>query len=483
MSDFDDRARAAGERARRRADEIATSTDPNAIVAQGSTKGAARRGRLLIGAAALLVVVAGIAGLVAVTDSDPADVTDGNTVPITTDIATTTETPSTTATPASTTPTTSTTEPEPEPITRPIIDPTLCTPISAFDGRPSGLPRDPNGSLPVTLFTRGSELPVPIQVIGDPVDGQAKPFALVLRYFDRVADRSSQLDPVDINEMQVFVRTYANGNGEAEWTTSDGSVGYLRSRGLDRDEVIAIIGQLTPREADATINGFDYGADGPASLELVAERMNTAPWDGTVAGSQCVVEATGNVLRVAMFTGDPTLMYAAVIDRAPPGDIGVIGQSVIILAQLNTDGVTAGDVVDADEDTWRRLLDLPDTNYSTAILVTVGVDIDVPFVPIDSTSIPTSSLTLRIDEREGVSFLEVYKSGAVVADAAEYWKVEIDERIRGRSTAVPGPGQGVSGTRLGDAPITAPFFVQVSTTDGDDQTIQTTGLIQLVPAP
>ena len=144
-----------------------------------------------------------------------------------------------------------------------------------------------------------------------------------------------------------------------KWTLPDGSVGCLRSRGLDLDELIAIIGQLTPRPADATINGFDYGADGPAGLELVAERMNTAPWGGTVAGSQCVLESTGSVLRVAMYTGDPTLMYAAVIDRAPPGDVGVVGESVIILLQFNTDGITTSDVVDADEDTWRRLLDFP----------------------------------------------------------------------------------------------------------------------------
>ncbi len=115
--------------------------------------------------------------------------------------------------------------------------------------------------------------------------------------------------------------------------------------------------------------------------------------------------------------------------------------------------------------------------------MTVGDDIDVPFVPIDSTSTPIGSLTLRVTETDGVAFLEWSASGAVIADAAEYWKVEIDERIRSRSTVLPGPGQGVSGTRLGGAPITEPFFVNISTTDGDDQTIQTTGLIQLVPTP
>jgi hypothetical protein len=47
---------------------------------------------------------------------------------------------------------------------------------------------------------------------------------------------------------------------------------------------------------------------------------------------------------------------------------------------------------------------------------------------------------------------------------------------------IPGPGQGVSGTRLGDVSTFEPgheFTVRVSTTDGDDQTIQTTGEVRL----
>ncbi len=478
MSDFDERAGAAGKRARRLADEIATSIDPTATVGREAVGEGRRRALLLLPAAAVLVV-AGVGGLVVLSARESSEVhnIDGVT---TTDVAVTTSEPTTTTTES---PTTTVSPPEPATITRPIIDPAICTPISAFDGDPSGLPRDPSSNLPVTLFTRGSDSPVPIQVIGDPVEGQAEPFAMVLRYYGRPADRMFQLDPVDINGTQTYVGTFDNGNGEAEWTLPDGSVGYLRSRGLDRDQLVAILGQLTPRPTDAPVNGFDYGDGGPDGLELVAERMNTEPWTGTITGSQCIVQSTGYVNRITMYTGEPTLMYAAVIDRTPPADVGVIGESVIILGAGDAGGLSASDVVDADEATWQRLLEAPGTDYPIAETFTVGEDIEVPFVPIDATSTPASSLTLRVVETDGVAFLEIYQSGAVIADAAEYWKLEIDQRIRSRSTATPGPGQGVAGTNLGAAPITAPFFVNISTTDGDDQTIQTTGLIQLVPIP
>ncbi len=52
-----------------------------------------------------------------------------------------------------------------------------------------------------------------------------------------------------------------------------------------------------------------------------------------------------------------------------------------------------------------------------------------------------------------------------------------------RSSAPPGEGRrGAFGSRLGAAPLTEEFTVRISTTDRDDQTIQTTGTIRLVPA-
>jgi hypothetical protein len=483
MSDFDDRARAAGERMRRDAAQLAAGIDPTQRVAERS--GGGRHGRMLVAAAAAVIVLGGVAGLLVAGGRESADDTD--LVATTESAPTTTEQPepSTTSTTSTTTSTTSTTStvPEPAAITRPIIDPDLCTPIFAFDNQRTGLPRDPGSSLPVTLFATSSELPVPIQVIGDPVDGPEQPFALIQRYYDRTA-RMSQQATTDINGTPTFVRDYGNRNGEAEWTLPDGSVGYLRSRDLTAEQITAIVERLTPRPTDAEINGFDYRADdAPAGLQLVAERMNTEGWDLSASGSQCIVEATGYGYRISRFSGDPTLMFAAVIDRPVPLDVTADDAAVTILA--GPDDPTApslDDLVDADEDLWRRVLEPPSTGDAPVIITRVDGDVEVPFVAIGDPSMPSSSLTLRIVERDGVAFLEVYESGAVIADAAEYWKLEIDERVRLRTSATPGPGRGVRGTRLGDAPFTASFFVRISTTDGDDQPIQTTGVIQLVPS-
>ena len=360
----------------------------------------------------------------------------------------------------------------------------MCTPISATNGAPSGLPRDTTSSLPLTLFARPSELPVPIQVIADPVDGQAKPFALVQRYFDRERKLVSPDNTESINGIDVFLRTLDTGNGEAEWTLADGSMGYLRSRGLDREQLVAVLEQLAPRPADAPIPGFDYADKGPDGLSLVAEQLNTEPRDATFAGSQCRVESTGYVYRIGATTGNVAFTYTTVIDRPPPVDVGVVGDAVIVINGIvDPAAPRASDVVDADEETWRQLLIAPEPEFEFAQPIGGDTEVVVDFVPIGDTSTPVSSLTLRVDVTDGVAFLEVYPSGAVIADAAEYWKTEIDGRIRSRSSARPGEGRGVFGSRLGDAPLTDEFTVRISTTDGDDQTIQTTGTVRLVAAP
>ncbi len=484
MSDFDDQARDAGERVRRDAERLAATIEP---FGPASASGHGRTSRWMITATAILVVLAGVGGLLTVAnrDSGADDVSPpSDSRPATTTTGELRATTEPTATTAASPTAKSTTEPTPTSITRPIVDPAVCESISATGGEPSGLPRDFSSNMPLTLFARPSEFPVPIQVIGEPVDGQAKPFAVVLRYFGRPADRMSQLDAVDVNGTQMFVGTFGSGNGEAEWTLPDGSVGYLRSRGFDRQQLVDILGQLTPRATDAPIPGFDYGTSGPEGLSLIAERLNTEPRAGGGAGSQCQVESTGFVYRVYSITGPDVLTYASVIDRPVPNDVGVIGDRVIIInGPDDPSAPTADDVIDADEETWRQLLIAPEPDFEFPQVIGGGADVVVDFVPLGDTSVPVSSLTLRIDVQDGVAFLEVYLSGAVIADAAEFWKTEIDGRIRSRSSATPGDGRGVFGSRIGDAPLTEEFTVRISTTDGDDQTIQTTGTIRLVTKP
>ncbi len=492
MSDFDDRARASGERIRHEADHIAASAEPLGRLQQSG--GGRARGRVLMVAAAALVVLGGVAGLFLTSDRSTTDVrtsTPPDSPPTSSATSTpaaptatfegTRTNPATTATAAPT----ATTEPLQASITRPIVDPAICEPISASGGAPSGLPRDPNASLPLTLFARPSSFAVPIQIIGDPVDGQAKPFALLQRYVDRDRQLTSPDHVESINGIDVFVREYPNGNGEAEWTLPDGSIGYLRARGLDREQLVSILTQLTPRPADAPIPGFDYGPDGPDGLELVAEALNTDPRESEGAGSQCRVASTGYVYRINTLSGSEVLTYAIVIDRPPPVDVGVVGDQVIVIGGPEDPAApTASDVIDANEEAWRELL-IADDSDELAQLIGGDTEVVVDFVPIDDTSTPVGSLTLRVSVTDGQASLEVYSANAVVAGEAEYWKTEIDGRIRSRSTATPGPGRdGAFGSSLGPAPVGEElgreFTVRISTTDGDDQTIQTTGEIRLV---
>ncbi len=105
-------------------------------------------------------------------------------------------------------------------------------------------------------------------------------------------------------------------------------------------------------------------------------------------------------------------------------------------------------------------------------------------MPVDDTTTPISNLLLRVEVNDGVAAFVVDQRESVIADAAEYWKIEIDGRIRSRTSAVPGPGQGVGGPTLGPLPAEneppRAFTARISTTDGDDQTIQTTGEIPLI---
>jgi len=485
MSDFDDHARAAGERVRREAERITAAIEP---FESPTESGPGRSSRRLLAAAAVVVVVAGIGGLLVAGNRDsgvdtvsppPDSRTASTTIPEPS--ATTEPDPATTTAPPTTEPPTVTS------IRRPIVDPTVCTPISAVDGAPSGLPRDTSSSLPFTLFTRGSDSPMPIQIIAAPVDGQAKPFAVVLRYVGGQRQLVSPDNTESINGVDVFLGTYDNGNGEAEWTLPDGSMGYLRSRGLDREQLVSILTQLTPRPADAPIPGFDYGAGGPDGLALVAEQLNTEPRDAAFAGSQCRVDSTGYVYRIVATTGNPVFTFAMVIDRPPPVDVGVVGDAVIVINGIDDPAAPrASDVLDADEEPWRQLLISSEPEPELAQLIGGDNEVVVDFVPIDEASTPVSSLTLRVDVTDGVAFLGVYTNDALVAEAAEYWKTEIDGRMRSRSSATPGEGRrGAFGSRLGDSPsfeqLTEEFTVRISTTDGDDQTIQTTGTIRLVP--
>jgi hypothetical protein len=237
-----------------------------------------------------------------------------------------------------------------EPITRPITDPSTC---EARVAREATL-----GSQPLRLFAVSQEAPIPVQIIGRPGDASFDAFALVERFFESDLDVTGA-PSIEINGATVGLSVYDNGNAEARWKLPDGSFGYLRSRGLDRAELVTVLEGLSPRDPNADVPGFDFkapSADANA-LSLLHEHMNTG-LSGTVATVECVVAASGFIYRIISIDADPVAEYALVIDRPVPLEVGVReGRVIIIDGRANPHAPTLTDVANADAEEWSRLLD------------------------------------------------------------------------------------------------------------------------------
>jgi hypothetical protein len=359
-------------------------------------------------------------------------------------------------------------------IIRPVVASGLCEPVVAREGVADGL----------ALFARPSNNPIPIQIIGDPVDGPVGAFALVQRYFGDAYEIRAQ-ETVDIDGVPVGVSVYDNGNGEVTWNLADGSQGYLRSRGLDREVLIEMVSALAPRPVSAPIPGFDYttGGGDMTALELLHEQMSTEV-TGRSAGSECQVAATGYRYWISAVVGDPVFQYGGVIDRPAPLEVGVRNGALVVIEGLaDPTAPTVSDVINADPVAWldlrSRLQPLAEGGPLVSI-ISPGVDVVVALAPVDEATAPTSYLTLRLATREGATFLEIHTADAVLAPDAAFWATEIDGR-RSFTTAAPAMIGSVMGTRIGDATAINPFSVTISIIDGGDFVLQTTGPIQLTP--
>jgi hypothetical protein len=235
-------------------------------------------------------------------------------------------------------------------LTRPIVDPSTCTPLYARDGVAAG----------VSLFARPSSRPIAMQVIADPARGAAGPFALVQRYFGDERTPGGQ-EPVELGGITFWIGVYDNGNGQVEWDVGGGSQGYLRSRGLDREQLLGIVSALSPRPADTPVPGFDYA---PPTLEpmlqLLHEQMNTDV-SGEVHRSACQHVMSGLQYRVSTITGDPVLQFGGVIDRPVPLDVGVVDGTVVVIdGPSDPNQPTIADVIDAAAADWTELTTRPE---------------------------------------------------------------------------------------------------------------------------
>jgi hypothetical protein len=384
--------------------------------------------------------------------------------------------PTATTSTTSTVPTArSTTAPPPEPadISRPIVAANKCETVYARDSVVHG----------ITFFHRSiSSNPVPIQIIGPPGGDPSGRFALVQRYFDD-GRRSTGDEAVVAQDGTTFwVSTFDNGTGVVEWDVGDGSQGYLRSRGLDRDTLVQLAGSLAPRRADATLPGFDYriGRETPVGLRILHEQMN-ADVHGTVALSECATVSNGYRYRISAIAGDPVFRFGGVLDRPAPLDVGVRDGTLVVINGLPDPAApTVDDVVDAAPAAWLELLSrpvFPESPGPRTETIREGADVVVSLVPTDP-RVAIGYLVLRLSTRQGVTYLEVDTTEAVLAPDAAFWHTETSIGNDGISTARIG---GTLGYRIGDAPIRDPIEVTVSVIDGGGFVLQSTGVIVLVP--
>ena len=310
-------------------------------------------------AAAVVFVAVGI-GVLAVLESRRVDQRpDGSVAPAATAGAATTPAPTSSigTVPATTAVTEPTTTVLPGALLRPFVDPNLCAPLAVTgDGDATGSTFD------LHLFARATQASsFPIQIIGDPNGGPTAPFALLQRYPEQSGPGQGQGQTIRVNDWDVALGVFGNGNGDGRWGLPDGGEGYLRSRGLDRDSLVAIISSLTARDATAAIPGFDYtpGPSVPATLQLLVEHLNTGVY-GRGAGLRCQVASTNFLYRISALDGDPVFQYALVIDRPVPLEVGYqYGTLVIIEGLADPTAPSVADVVNADPPTWNNLPHAP----------------------------------------------------------------------------------------------------------------------------
>ena len=209
-------------------------------------------------------------------------------------------------------------------------------------------------------FGLAREAPIPVQVIAEPVDGVAHPFAVALRLFHPDRDVTTG-EITAVNGAQVSVHMASNGNGEATWKLPDGSVAYVRARDLDKTNLTAVVSHLVPREPTAAIPGFDFREESgdTGTLRLLHEGTNTG-LAGTISTFQCQTDDGRRIYRVHAIDGDPLVVYLGIIDAPRPYAVGSNGSGAItIYGAQDPAAPTLALVTDADPAVWAALPALP----------------------------------------------------------------------------------------------------------------------------
>ena len=240
--------------------------------------------------------------------------------------------------------------PEVDGLVRPIVDPTICTPVSALEH--SG-----TAGRPVRFFGRQSSLPIPTQVIGNPTGDLTTGYAMVQRYFaDQRIGRFGDL--VDVNGISMRMFIGSDRQGEVSGLLPDGSELYLRSRDLDRETLIAYAKALSARPVDVAVPGFDVVGDLPAHAQLLAESDGHLPESHT-STSECSLKGPGTPVTVMVGQGDPVFLYYAGLEMTLPL-LRRVGDGVWWYArELGAFPDVFGHLRSATPDEWKFLLQAP----------------------------------------------------------------------------------------------------------------------------
>lgn len=251
----------------------------------------------------------------------------------------------------------STAQPEPAPIVRPYVDPSICE-MTVARG-----PFEASFVEEVLPFAMSQESPRSLQVIGDAAAGYSGGFVLVQRFFTTEFNRydgayggDTLADP---DGKITNGHTSPNGYGDAYVLYPDGTEAYFRARGLDDAALEQVIAATEPRTGDHAATGFDYDpAVGPAGFELLYEGDNRdlRSYGGGASECRTPTEPT-RLYRIDSFDADPILEAVWILDRPVPIEVAERDGMVIIIDGPDELGrPNVDDVVDAPSDVWSELL-------------------------------------------------------------------------------------------------------------------------------
>jgi len=154
-----------------------------------------------------------------------------------------------------------------------------------------------------------------VQVLANPARGIAGPYAIVERFFANARPIGAPSPAVvNINGRMASVYIGIYGQENVVWKLPDGSEVYIRARGFNRTDLVALARALRPRPTALSIPGLDVTRPAPYGLAVVGE--TAGPSDGTSESSGCTLP-NGADLNVSALHGDIVFEYGAALDWVP----------------------------------------------------------------------------------------------------------------------------------------------------------------------